>query len=160
MANDKCIRHSPLVIPHSSFDILKNEESMLSQRLVQQGRFPWVRQKARGHLAGRTASTWRLLPGLLLLCPFVHGQSPSRIVYPQAVVGQFQGQTFEIELRLGNGNSSQEWTGTVRLLRQQDLQGMTNVRYAEVGRTEAVEPNGRHAVSIPAGQRRHRSTGT
>ena len=55
-------------------------------------------------------------------------------------------------MRLGNGNSSQEWTGTVRLLRQQDLQGMTNVRYAEVGRTEAVEPNGKHAVSIPPGQ--------
>ncbi len=57
----------------------------------------------------------------------LYAESPQRIVYPQAVVGPFQGQTYEIELRFVNKNAFREWSGTLRMLRPQDLQEMMGI---------------------------------
>jgi endo-1,4-beta-xylanase len=57
----------------------------------------------------------------------VFPQTPERIVYPHALIGPFQGATFQIELRLTNKNAFKEWTGMVRMLRSQDLSAMTGI---------------------------------
>lgn len=71
------------------------------------------------------------------------------IVYPQAAVGPFRGQSFEIELRLANLSPNEVWTGTVRLLEQQHLSGMTSLTVTDS--SGAVEvPDGGWQVSLPA----------
>ena len=79
------------------------------------------------------------------------GQAESRnkIVYPQAVVGQLGNETFEIDLRLGNRNPEREWQGRIRLHRQEDLQGMSNVRFRDGVDNETIAPTGEHFVTIP-----------
>lgn len=85
------------------------------------------------------------LAGLLFLGSTLKGE---RLVYPQAAVGPLTGGTFEIELRLGNKSES-EWRGEVRLLRQQDLQGMPNLSFVDSEGSTGNIPNGTLPVVIP-----------
>jgi endo-1,4-beta-xylanase len=79
-------------------------------------------------------------------------QSPERIVYPQAVLGSFQGQAYEIELRLANKNAFKEWSGAVRLLRPQDLQPMTGVDSTGADQMPVPLIDGKLSVSLGPGQ--------
>jgi endo-1,4-beta-xylanase len=75
-------------------------------------------------------------------------QSTTRIVYPQAVLGPSQGRSYEIDLRLSNRNNESVWAGTIRLLRQEDMQGMSEIRFTGSKGTDTVPPDGSLAISI------------
>jgi endo-1,4-beta-xylanase len=91
---------------------------------------------------------------LLGVLPSLPAQASNRIVYPQAAVGPFQGQSaeiqsFEIELRLANLSPNEAWTGTVRLLEQQNLSAMTSLNVTDsAGAVTVVD--GSWQVSLPA----------
>ncbi|MFZ0427397.1 MAG: endo-1,4-beta-xylanase [Acidobacteriota bacterium] len=72
-----------------------------------------------------------------------------RIVYPQAAVGPIQGQWFEIELHLANLSPNQAWSGTVRLMKQQDLSGMTQLDVTDSSGTIGAQ-SGSWSVELPA----------
>jgi endo-1,4-beta-xylanase len=67
------------------------------------------------------------------------------------VIGELQGQIYEIELRLGHRNSSQSWNGTARLLRQ-DLQGMAGVRLTDKDQRAVLLTDGEFPVTLGANQ--------
>src|SRR5262249_18136001 len=75
-------------------------------------------------------------------------QSGPRIVFPQAVVGELQGQIYQAELRLANRNATASWSGVVRLLRQQDLQGMSGLRVTDRDQTPVEVVGGEFPVTI------------
>jgi uncharacterized protein YkwD len=81
------------------------------------------------------------------------GLRADRIVYPQAVVGTLGDSTFVIELRLGN-RGTVPWNGTIRLLGQQDLRGMSQVVYEDIAGNRTTPPGAAQQVSIPPGQSR------
>jgi uncharacterized protein YkwD len=82
--------------------------------------------------------------------PGVHAE---RIVYPQAVVGAFGDSAFVIELRLGN-RGPDPWSGTVRLLRQQDLRGMSQVIFEDAAGNRTTPPGAAQQFGIPPGESR------
>ena len=85
---------------------------------------------------------------LTLFSPDAHPQSSTKVVYPQAVVGPSGGLSYLIEVKLANRSADKDWTGVLRLLRQQDLGPMTNVRFVEGVKDPVMELGGQHAVSI------------
>ena len=72
-----------------------------------------------------------------------------RIVYPQAVVGPFESETYEIELSLGNRNEDEAWNGVIHLLRSDDLTGFSSINVVDENGDETVVSSGRIDVSIP-----------
>ncbi|MGH9340027.1 MAG: CAP domain-containing protein [Acidobacteriota bacterium] len=98
--------------------------------------------------------------GLIFLCSFLGlpGAIISQeqiVVFPQAAVGPADANNiFKIEVRIGHKGSEGEWNGTIRLLRQQDLNGMTNIRFAGSDSTSVIEPVGSHEVSLSPGESR------
>ncbi len=72
-----------------------------------------------------------------------------RIVYPQAAVGPLTGGSFQIELRVGNTQSDKPWTGTVRLLGQQNLSGMGNLTVRRGDGSPVSVSNGAFGIDLP-----------
>ena len=72
-----------------------------------------------------------------------------RIVYPQAVVGPFESETYEIELFLGNKNEDEAWNGVIHLLRSDDLTGFSSINVVDENGAETVVSSGQIDVSIP-----------
>ncbi len=77
-----------------------------------------------------------------------------RIVYPQAAVGPAGDGAFEIQLRLGNTNQDDPWSGTVRLLRQTDLSAMTGLTFRDENGQALQASSATLPVQIPAAQSR------
>ncbi|UCF37373.1 MAG: endo-1,4-beta-xylanase [Acidobacteriota bacterium] len=90
------------------------------------------------------------IPGaiLIVLLWTIMGVRAERIVYPQAAVGPIGGQTFDLELRLGNLDPNQTWQGEVKMLRQSDLSGTSGLQVRSNGQAVEAE-QGAWAVTIP-----------